>query len=296
MVRVRGFAVIVHQCDYLDLVSRHPDLNRGDYGTYLADLQSRMAAAHQIGRQVLVGPFLPDQYESYAEAIGEPAGLPQTVRSYDDFVARIGPHTRLWEGEPIGRVVAQLRASTDTRADQATLLPLLKQAAELHSDPQQAVSRALDTATAVFAPLTRRAEPGHHTLTCSVRLPEDQVSYVLPIVRTKELVAFPDDGPEQLLWAAMAIAQLAERPATLVLRTRPLAQNLAELADSAQSPGRRPGALTVRTWRLVAGQAVPLTAGQAFAFACTDPSDGQPVPPEWGADYADAFPADEDFW
>lgn len=310
VVHTRGFAILVHQSDYLDLITRHPELHQGNYGTYLADIHDQMKAARQIGHQVLVGPFLPDQYESYAEAIGEPAGLRHTVRSYDDFVARLGPHTRLWEGEPMGRLVALLRASTDNRANQAKLLPLLKQAAELHSQPELALDRALDTAAAVVSPLLRRAEPGHHTLTCDVQMAEDLIDYVLPVVRTKELVAFPDDGSERLLWAAMAIAQLAARSATLVLRTRPLVQEQAGRAAttgaataqaSARSPdrwttGRRSAPLLVRMWRLDAGQAVALTAGQAFAIACIDPRDGQIVPPEPCAEYVDAFAADGDYY
>ena len=50
--------------------------------------------------------------------------------------------------------------------------------------------------------------------------------------------------------------------------------------------------LTVRAWRLAAGRAIPLTSAQAFALACTDPATGDPVPPEPGARYEDAFPLD----
>ena len=48
--------------------------------------------------------------------------------------------------------------------------------------------------------------------------------------------------------------------------------------------------VTVRAWRLAAGRALPLTAAQAFALVCTDPITGEPIPPEPGARYADAFP------
>jgi hypothetical protein len=291
-VRVRGFAVILHEAEYLDLVARHSGLDRGDYEAYLAGMHRRMAAAREAGRRVLIGPFLTDQYESYAEAIGEPPCSGQALRAYNDFVARIGPHTAVWAGESMNRVVARLRAATDTSADQAKLLPLLKQAADLHADPQRAASQALDSATEVFAPLLRRTEPGHHTLTCVVQFPRERISYVLPVVRTEELVAFPDGGPEQLLWAALATAHLAERPATLVLRSRDLtapAPPAAPERDPVPRPDR-PEPVTIRAWRLDAGRALPLSAAQAFALACTDPATGEPVPPEPAARYADAFP------
>jgi hypothetical protein len=283
-VLVRGFAVILHASEYLDLITRHATLNQGDYGTYLVDLHGRMTAARRAGKQVLVGPFLTDQYESYAEAIGEPADSIHALRAYDDFVARVGPHTRPWTGEPISRVVTDLRVATDTRADQATILPLLKQAANRHPDPRRAASEALTAATEIFAPLLKRTEPGHHTLVCTVRLLPDDINYVLPVIRTPELVAFPDGGPEQLLCAALVTAHLASRPATLVLRSRSLT-----LHTKADRPNDHLDSLTIRAWRLSGGRATPLTAAQAFDLVCTDPVTGHPIPPEPGAQYADAF-------
>lgn len=99
-------------------------LSQGDYGTYLVGFHHRMTAAHRVGKRVLVGPFLTDQYESDAEAIGKSACSNQALRAYDDFVARIGPHTRMWNGEPISHVVTGLREGTDISADLTALLPL----------------------------------------------------------------------------------------------------------------------------------------------------------------------------
>jgi hypothetical protein len=296
-VRVRGFAVILHESDYLDLIARHSALNQGDYSTYLADLYCRMRSAKQAGKQVLVGPFLTDQYESYAEAIGEQAATAQALRAYDDFVARVGPYTQPWTGEPINRVVAKLREATDIRTDQARLLPLLKQATDLHPDPQRAANEALSTAAQLFAPILKRTEPGHHTLTCVVHLPNKHIAYALPVVRSGDIVAFPDGGPEQLLCATLAIAQLADRPATLTLRSHRLtahAKAHRQIPGQAHNPSStslpHPDPVTIRAWRLCAGRAIPLTASQTLALARTDPTTGQHViPPEPGAQYADAF-------
>lgn len=287
-VLICGFAVILHASEYLDLITRHAALNHGDYGTYLVDLHDRMSAARRAGKQVLIGPFLTDQYESYAEAIGESAESTRTMRTYGNFAARVGLHTQVWAGEPISRVVVNLREATDTRADQAAILPLLKRAADLHPDPQHAAQEALGTAAEIVSPLLEGTEPGHHTLTCTLRLREDRVSYVLQIVRTTELIAFPDGGPEQLLCATIATAQLAGRPATLILRSRRLAAQPEDGREPNGSPDH-PDPLTIRAWGLSAGCAIPLTAPQAFDVACTDPVSGHHIPPEPGAEYADAF-------
>ncbi len=287
-VLVRGFAVILHASEYLDLITRHAALHLGDYGTYLADLYSRMRAARHTGKRVLVGPFLTDQYESYAEAIGEAAESRHALRAYDDFVARASPHTREWNGEPISHVVVSLRAATDTRADQAKIFSLLKQAADRYPDPQRVARDALIAATEIFTPLLKRAEPGHHTLTCTLRLACDHFTYALPVVRTPELIAFPDGSPEQVLCAALATAQLTGCPATLVLCSRRLAVHArSQEPDDSADHGDQ---LTIRVWRLSAGRAIPLTAPQAFDLAYTNPASNHPIPPEPGAHYADAFP------
>ena len=113
--RVAGFAVVLGEPDYRDLAARRPSLlpHRCDgYPAYLAHAHRRLAAAYDDGKLVLIGPFLPDQYESYAEAIGMPPGGLRALRAYHDYVARAGPHTRAWTGEPIKEVVARLRAVT----------------------------------------------------------------------------------------------------------------------------------------------------------------------------------------
>jgi hypothetical protein len=302
--RVRGFAAILHEDEYLDLIARHEALNQGDYSTYLAGLHSRMTAAKQAQKQVLIGPFLTDQYESYAEAIGEPATSKHALRAYDDFVARVGPYTRTWTGEPITHVISDLREATDTTADQAKLLPLLKQSADQHPDPQRAAADALSTAAELVAPLLKHTEPGHHTLTCIVQLPRQTVRYALPVVRAGDIVAFPDGGPEQLLCAALATAHLADQPATLLLRSHPLTvhaktshptrSSTPAQPVTSRSHTTHPDPASIRAWRLTAGRAIPLTAAQAFALAHTNPTVSQSAPPEPGAQYIDAFPLASD--
>jgi hypothetical protein len=283
--RIVGFAVVLYEPDYRDLIARRKSFSRGDYDTYLADLYRRMSMAVRNGRQVLVGPFLTDQYESFADAIGASPDGVHALRAYNDFVARVGPHTQSWTGEPMNEVIGDLRAATDTSAAEARILPLLRQAAELHREPERASARALDAATAVFTPLLEQAGDGRHTLTCTVALPRERLSYSLPFVRTADLIAFPDDGPEELLWAVLAIAHLAGRSATLLLRGRRLAGHTRDLPTDR----RTPEPVTLRAWRLTAGRAEPLTDAQVFALTCTSPS-GDPVPPECGARYLSAYP------
>ncbi|WP_181786148.1 hypothetical protein [Streptomyces phytophilus] len=45
---------------------------------------------------------------------------------------------------------------------------------------------------------------------------------------------------------------------------------------------------TVRTWRIDAGKALPLTADETRAAYCTDAATGEPLPSQPGVTYADA--------
>lgn len=109
----RGFAVIVNECDFLDLILLHRALRRLDYRAYLADLWRRMAVARQLGRRVLIGPFLIDQHVSFADRIGAPPFGTLALRAFDDFVVQTSAHTREWRGEPMDRVISRLRAAED---------------------------------------------------------------------------------------------------------------------------------------------------------------------------------------
>lgn len=108
---VRGFAVILHEHDFRELICLHRAIRRLDYTAYLNILWRRMVLAKQAGQRVLVGPFLIDQHVSYADRIGALPFSPFAMRAFDAFVAQTSPHTREWRGESIDRVMANLRAA-----------------------------------------------------------------------------------------------------------------------------------------------------------------------------------------
>ncbi|MBS2964262.1 hypothetical protein KGA66_14475 [Actinocrinis puniceicyclus] len=115
----RGFAIVLDESEYLELIPRQGELTEPEYGAYLAAIQRRMSAARRGGARVLVGPFRADQHVSYAERIGaQPFGT-IALRAFDDYVVRTYPGARQWGGEPIGRVVADLRA-----AERAEMRPI----------------------------------------------------------------------------------------------------------------------------------------------------------------------------
>lgn len=58
----------------------------------------------------------------------------------------------------------------------------------------------------VFASILKHANLGHHTLTCAIQFPRELISYVPPVVRTRDLVAFPGGGPKRLLCVALVAA------------------------------------------------------------------------------------------
>lgn len=112
----RGFAVVLHEADFRELIFLCRALRGLDYLAYLAGLWRRMTLLRQEGLRVLAGPFLIDQHISYADRIGAPPFSPVALRAFDSFVTRTCPHTREWRGEPIDRFISNLRAAEGTTA------------------------------------------------------------------------------------------------------------------------------------------------------------------------------------
>lgn len=108
--RGRGFAVILHESDFLDAALFRSALRRLSYRAYLVDVWRRMALVRRAGIRVLIGPFLIDQHVSFADRIGLAPFGTLALRRFDDFVTRTCPHTRAWLGEPPQVVLSDLRA------------------------------------------------------------------------------------------------------------------------------------------------------------------------------------------
>ena len=112
----RGFAVVLHEADFRELIFLCRAMQSLDYLAYLAGLWRRMSLLRQEGLRVLVGPFLIDQHISYADRVGAPPFSPVALRAFDCFVTQTCPHTREWRGEPIDRFISNLRAAEGTDA------------------------------------------------------------------------------------------------------------------------------------------------------------------------------------
>jgi hypothetical protein len=115
--RTVGFAVILTEEEYYNLAARHAIFKHRGYPHYLASVAERIAAAHRTGRHVLVGPLLPDQYEGFADMLGLAPDTLQAVQAYNDFVARLGPYTVRWIGQPLPRLLASWRTGISGSAD-----------------------------------------------------------------------------------------------------------------------------------------------------------------------------------
>ncbi len=112
----RGFAVVLHEADFRELIFLCRAMQSLDYLAYLASLWRRMSLLRQEGLRVLVGPFLIDQHISYSDRVGAPPFSPVALRAFDCFVTQTCPHTREWRGEPIDRFISNLRAAEGTDA------------------------------------------------------------------------------------------------------------------------------------------------------------------------------------
>ena len=298
--RVTGIAVLADELEWRALAEENPLFEFEDYESYLADVEKRMRAAERAGRQVMVGPLMPDQFETRADAAGIPRESPRALKEYEKFVADLGPLTWPWTGEPITQVLEHLRAHVRAETLQAQAMPALAAAAALHEDPDEAAQSAMSQAAHIFMALADGCGDGQHDLRISVSHPEGELEYALPYTRCGKVIAFPDDGGEQMVVVLLSIASLAERPGTVLLRSRaelgffpprrrPKDKPATAIAATSDPPARRES--TLRGWRLGGRLPQPLSEGQLFALACTGPG-GEPAPPEPGTRFRAAFPLD----
>lgn len=302
--QVTGIAVVVDELEWRALAEQNPLFAADDYESYLSRIEERMRSAARAGRQVMVGPLMPDQFETRADAAGLARDHPRALKEYERFVADLGPLTRPWVGEPITRILEQIRAHVRAETLQTLAMPSLAAAASMHPEPDTAAQRAMSMAAHVFMALIEDGGDGRHELRVTVHAEEGLLDYTLPYTRCAKVIAFPDDGGEHMVVVLLAIASLAGRPGSMLLRTRP---------QTSIFPGRRkPRALpaprdsdsgapapegwenhesTLRGWRLSGDLPQPMTEGQLFAFVCTGPR-GEPMPPEPGTRFRAGFPLD----
>jgi hypothetical protein len=297
-----GIAILVDEDEWQALAEQNPLFEFRSYESYLVDVERRMRAAARAGRQVLVGPLMPDQFETRADAAGLPRDSPRALKDYERFVAELGPLTRPWTGEPITRILERLRSHVRAETLQARAMLALSAAAELHEAPNEAVQQAMGQAAHMLMALADGGGDGQHELRLLVSHPDGDLEYTLPYSRCGKVIAFPDDGGEHMAVLLLAIASLAERPGTMTLRSRslpaffptrrkPKARSTEKLAPT--STGSDPRDSILRGWRLGGLIPQPMSEGQIFAFTCATPG-GEPAAPAPGTRFRAAFPLDQE--
>ncbi|HWG28693.1 hypothetical protein [Actinospica sp.] len=282
---VTGIAILADEDEWRALAEQNPLFEFKSYQSYLVDIERRLRAAARAGRQVLVGPLMPDQFETRADAAGLPRDSPRALKEYERFVAELGPLTRPWTGEPITQVLEHLRAHVRAETLQAAAMPTLYSAADLHENPHEAAQRAMSQAAHILMAIADGAGDGQHDLHIHVTHPEGDLDYTLPYSRCGKVIAFPDDGGEQMTVVLLAIASLAERPGTLTLRSRshPAFFPPRRKPKAKDSPSATPAAATP-----AAHGATPAAARPAAALGTTPASASAPA---LGATPAAATPA-----
>lgn len=293
---VTGIALLAEESEWRAMAEVNRLFDFPDYEAYLAHVERRIKAAGRTGRRVVVGQLMPDQYESHADAAGLPRDSPRALREYERYLADLGPLSRPWHGEPIEVVLARLRMHVRAEALQMVAMPALAEAAALHADPDEAVRRGMSRSAHAFMAMVEQAGDGQHELAVTVQLVGARLDYLLPYTKCGHIMAFPDDGGEQLVVILLAIASLAERPGQMLLRSRLHPSFFPRRRAPRASPGTREARReesTLRGWRLGDLLPQPLSEAQLFALACTGP-DGGPIPPEPGVHYQTAMPLDVD--
>ncbi|KAB8161972.1 hypothetical protein FH609_025525 [Streptomyces sp. 3MP-14] len=112
---------------------------------------------------------------------------------------------------------------------------------------------------------------------CSVLLPDAPLSANLPVEPPRS--SRPPGPPERqaaVFCTVLAVALAAGAAGGLVLRS------------GAEAPPGATPRQEVRGWRLAGGRLVPLGEAEVFAAYCTDPTTGEPLPPEHGVRYRPA--------
>ncbi|MBR7837827.1 hypothetical protein KDL01_31420 [Actinospica durhamensis] len=290
--QVAGIALLAEESEWRAMAEINPLFDYPDYPAYLADIERRIRATARTGRHVVVGQLMPDQFESRADAAGLPRDSPRALREYERYVADLGPQSEPWNGEPIEVVLARLRAHVRAEALQMVAMPALAEAASLHNEPDEAVRRGMSRSAHAFMSMVEQAGDGQHELTIKVELVGARLDYTLPYTKCGHIIAFPDDGGEQLTVILLSIASLAERPGHMLLRSRPHPSFFPRRRVPRPQPGTpeaRREESTLRGWKLGTQMPQPLSEGQLFALACTGP-DGGPIPPEPGVRFQAALP------
>ena len=308
--RVTGIAVLADELEWRALAEENPLFEFRDYESYLVSIERRMRAAARAGQQVMVGALFPDQFETRADAAGFPRDSPKALKEYERFVAELGPLTREWTGEPITQVLERLRTHLRAETLQVRALPALEAAAALHTNPNDATQRAMSGAAHIFMAISDGCGDGQHELGIKVTHGEGDLEYTLSYTKCGKVLAFPDDGGEQMVVLLLAIASLAERPGTMTTRSRPQLAAFPSRRRPKDDPRPDPTTQTnpalttspapnsptysesvLRGWRLGNAVPQPMSEGQLFAFTCTN-SRGDPALPEPGTRFRAAFPLD----
>jgi hypothetical protein len=304
--QVTGIAVVVDELEWRALAEGNALFEAEDYEAYLTEIERRMTVAARAGRQVMVGPLMPDHFETRTDAAGLARDSPKALKEYERFVADLGPLTRPWLGEPISRILEQIRAHVRAETLQTHAMPALAAAASMHSEPDLAAQRAMSRAAHVFMALIEDGGDGRHELRITVHAEEGKLDYTLLYTRCAKVIAFPDDGGEHMVVVLLSIANLAERPGTVLLRSRPQTaffpgRRKPKARPTSTDSRRRDSAAggddwehhesTLRGWRLSGDLPQPMSEGQLFSFVCTGPG-GDPVPPEPGTRFRAGFPLD----
>lgn len=286
---VTGIAILADEEEWRALAASNPLFEFKDYPSYLLDLERRMRAAARAGRRVLVGPLMPDQFETRAEAAGVPHDSPRALKEYEKYVAELGPLAHPWTGEPMSQVLERLRSHVRAETLQSRAMPTLSAAARLHEKPDETAQQAMARSAHALIAVADGAGDGQHEIRIHVTHSEGDLEYTLPYSRYDKVIAFPDDGGENMVVVLLAIASLAERPGTMTLRSRSLPVFIPPRRKPAADPDLHES--VVRGWRLGSVVPQPMSEGQIFAFSCTSRA-GEPTAPESATRFRAAFPLD----
>ncbi|MEU3458769.1 hypothetical protein ABZ721_02275 [Streptomyces sp. NPDC006733] len=251
----------------------HRGLPCADHRAYLRQMDGLLRSLLSQGLFVTVTLFDPAQYAEYCADTGRDPGTAASRARYTAAVTATGPGVP-YSGQPVRRLLAQLRHETDRQAAWDRATDVLTAAEARTGGGRELARRAFERASRALVALIETAGTGTHHVVCSVQQPHGApLLAVLTTERTASGRIHLAEADALVFCTVLAAAAVSGGSAGIVVR-------------STVTGGRD----EVRGWSLRDGWPQPLTEAEVFNAYCTDAATGEPVPPEPGVTYRSGRP------
>ncbi|MCK2144697.1 hypothetical protein M2168_005603 [Streptomyces sp. CZ24] len=273
---IAGTLGLLASADDLAAMRRYRTFLFEDHPTYLRQAEALLRSLAAQGRTTSVVLFDPAEFARFCAQEGLDPDTTDSRARYTAEAAALGPCI-LHEGEPLPELLRSLVAESLRQTTWEYASDLLDELGDCPRCARPLAHHAQRRAAHLLGAALDTTAPGHHQLVCSLTTAGRTLLAALHADTSTAGEALLDHEETADFTTLLACALALPAPAGLVMRSRVKGE-----------PEE------VRGWRLRAGRAQPLTAGEVFDAYCTDPVTGEPVAPEPGVEYRAGTPLDDD--